>query len=51
MEIEYYSAEELRKVYFDLTGNDACDENGQYDQDYCKWLETLHCRGEVYSKN
>ena len=51
MEIEYYSAEELRKVYFDVTGLDACDCDGEYYQDYCHWLETLHCRGEVYSKN
>ena len=51
MEIEYYSAEELRKVYFDVTGLDACDGDGEYYQDYCHWLETLHCRGEVYSKN
>ena len=50
MEIEYNSPEELRKIYFDVTGQEAC-ENGWYDQDYCKWLETLHCQGEVYSKN
>ena len=29
MEIEYYSAEELRKVYFDVTGLDACDCDGE----------------------
>lgn len=49
MEIEYYSKEELRKVYFDVTGLDACD--GEYYQDYCAWIEKLHCQGEVYSKN
>jgi len=51
MEIEYYSKEELREVYFDVTDKEACDETGQYDQDYCAWLENLHCEGEVYSKN
>ena len=51
MEIEYYSKEELRKVYFDVTGNDACDENSRYTQEYCAWLEVLHCKGDVYTKN
>jgi len=51
MEIEYNSPEELRKIYFDVTGKEARDENGQYYQDYCHWLEKLHCEGEVYSKN
>ena len=51
MEIEYNSPEELRKIYFDVTGKEACDETGQYTQGYCMWLETLHCEGEVYSKN
>ena len=51
MEIEYNSPEELRKIYFDVTGNDACDCDGEYYQDYCMWLETLHCEGEVYSKD
>ena len=39
MEIEYNSPEELRKIYFDVTGKEARDENGQYYQDYCHWLE------------
>ena len=51
MEIRYYSPEELRDVYFDVTGKEARNETGQYAQDYCAWLEKLHCQGEVYSNN
>jgi len=46
--IKNYTPEELRQTYFEETGKKACHDEVEYYQDYSKWLEDLHCRGEVY---